>query len=337
MGYAEMKLGKRPKRHDARTLRLSRYLKAADEPAGAQPPAAVDYTHGIADWGVMLNDELGCCTIAAIGHAVQAWTVNALGRELTVPDSTILEYYEEWDGYNPVDPSSDQGGVELDVLNAWRKSKFAGHGLDAYVAIALSDSAATGAGANAIPQIATAIWLFGGAYIGIELPITAQKQDIWDVPANLGPDDEPGSWGGHAVYLVGYDMRDSGLGVRGSGAEAAAPEFTIQDSRFNIQDQSAKTGAVAPIQDSKFKIQDQSANPDSLIPKPESRTLTCITWGKPKKMTLAWFEKYCSEAYALVSTDWLQSNGLAPSGFDLDALEKDLQAVTVARCRMSVA
>jgi hypothetical protein len=297
-------------------LRLARYLIRAGQAQPLHPPVTVDYTRGITDWGVMLNDTLGCCTIAALGHAVQAWTANALGRELTVPDSTILEYYEQWDGYSPADPSSDQGGVELDVLNAWRKSKFAGHALDAYVAITLGDLNMP-ASANPLPQIATAIWLFGGAYIGIELPITAQKQDVWDVPAQVGPDDEPGSWGGHAVYLVGYDMRES-------GAEAA--DGPIQDSRFKIQDPNTQTPAVGPIQDSRFNIQD--TGPESLIPNPESRTLTCISWGKPKKMTLAWFQKYCSEAYALVSSDWLQSNGVAPSGFDLATLESDLQAVT---------
>ena len=78
---------------------------------GALPaaPARVDYTHGITDWGMMLNDQLGCCTIAAVGHAVQTWTANAMGRELTVPDSAILEHYEKWDGYNPADPSTRPG------------------------------------------------------------------------------------------------------------------------------------------------------------------------------------------------------------------------------------
>jgi len=53
---------------------------------------------------MMLNDRLGCCTISAVGHAVQTWTANALGRELTVPDSTILEYYEKWDAMTPPTP-----------------------------------------------------------------------------------------------------------------------------------------------------------------------------------------------------------------------------------------
>ena len=109
-----------------------------------------------------------------------------------------------------------------------------------------------------------AIWLFGGAYIGVELPISAQTQEVWDVPANSTPEDEPGSWGGHAIYLVAYDQK----------------------------------------------------------------TLTCITWGQLKKMTWRWFAQYCREAYGLVAKDWLEPSGVAPSGFDLAALENDLKLVT---------
>jgi len=45
-------------------------------------------------------------------------------------------------------------------------------------------------------------------------------------------------------------------------------------------------------------------------------------------MTWAWFEKYCSEAYALVSRDWLNAGAISPSGFDLITLENDLKMVT---------
>ena len=45
-------------------------------------------------------------------------------------------------------------------------------------------------------------------------------------------------------------------------------------------------------------------------------------------MTLAWFEKYCSEAYGLVSKEWLETTGISASGFDLATLEADLAGVT---------
>jgi hypothetical protein len=313
---ATMKLGKRPRRHDVRTLQMARYLTAAVQAQPLQPPASVDYTHGITDWGLMLNDQLGCCTIAAIGHAVQAWTASALGRELTVPDSTILKYYEKWDGYDPANPASDQGGVELDVLNEWRQQGFDGVSLDAYVEIGLSGVRCP------MSDVALAIWLFGGAYIGVELPIRAQDQDVWDLSAQLGPDDEPGSWGGHAVYLVGYDTRDSGLGTRELGNSGTRGSgLDIRDSGNGTRNTETESG------NSGFRIPN-SGDPQLPVPSTQPPTLTCITWGKPKKMTFSWFEKYCSEAYALVSKDWLNTSGISPSGFDLAALEQDLAAVT---------
>ena len=46
-------------------------------------------------------------------------------------------------------------------------------------------------------------WAFGGVYIGVQLPKSAQTQkDGWTVTS--GPDAKPGSWGGHCVNLVDY-------------------------------------------------------------------------------------------------------------------------------------
>lgn len=182
-----MKLGKKPARHDERTLKLASYLKPLPT-----PPTSCDYTKGVVDWGMMLNDTLGDCTIAGVGHAVQVWTLNRTG-EVTVPDSVILQYYEQWDGYNPADSSTDQGGVELDVLNKWRKAGFDGHALLAYADLEIAKH----------EHVMQSVFIFGGLYIGLNLPLSAQNQSAWDVVE--GPDGEPGSWGGHAVFVPGYN------------------------------------------------------------------------------------------------------------------------------------
>jgi len=240
--HSNMKLGKLVAKHDPRTLKLGKYLQLLT------PKPAVDWTKAIADWGMMLNDNLGCCTIAAMGHAMQVWTANSWSSEFTVPDSAILQKYEMWAGYNPADPSTDQGAVELDVLNKWRQSPpgFWGQKLLAY---AEPDPAN-------INHVKLATELFGGVYIGLSLPISAQTQAVWDVAD--GPNGEPGSWGGHAVFVPAYDA----------------------------------TG------------------------------LTCITWGQLKKMTWAFWAKYCDESHALLGADWV--NQKSPEGFDLATLQADL-------------
>jgi hypothetical protein len=56
--------------------------------------------------------------------------------------------------------------------------------------------------------------------------------------------------------------------------------------------------------------------------------LTCVTWGKLLRMTWGFFNTYCDEAHAVLSADWAVPGKVAPSGFNLSALQADLSAVT---------
>jgi len=188
--HSKMRLGRKAIKTDSRTLMLADYLTPTIPP----PPASADWTNGITGWGMMLNDQLGDCTIAGAAHAVQVWTANG-GGIVTVPDATIETVYEQWDGYVPGDPGTDNGGVELDVLNDWQKQGFAGHAL-----VAFADPKPA-----SLVEIHQSIALFGGVYIGLALPLTAQTQDVWDVVPGRGANSKKGSWGGHCVYVPKYD------------------------------------------------------------------------------------------------------------------------------------
>jgi hypothetical protein len=188
--HSQMKLGRKHVKTDSRTLKLGKYLKDG-LPA---PPHAKDWTNGIEHWGMMLNHIHGDCTIAAAAHAIQIWSINTK-REITLADERILHYYEKWDGFDPSNPKTDGGGVELDVLNNWQKTSFDEHKLIAYADPVFSN----------LEEIRQAIHLFGGVYIGLSLPTTAMKQEIWDVVPHGGDDAKPGSWGGHAVFVPKYD------------------------------------------------------------------------------------------------------------------------------------
>jgi len=188
--HSKMRLGRKAIKTDSRTLQLGDYLK----PSLPAPPPSVDWTSGITSWGMMLNDTLGDCTIAGVGHAIQVWSANT-GGIVTVADATIESYYEKWDGYVAGNPNTDSGGVELDVLNDWRQQGFDGHPL-----IAFADPKS----AN-LDEIRQSIALFGGVYIGLGLPVTAQNQDVWDVVKGGGANAQKGSWGGHCVFVPKYD------------------------------------------------------------------------------------------------------------------------------------
>jgi hypothetical protein len=193
--HSHMRLGKQAARHDPRTLLLGNYLK----PAGLPPPKpSVDWGAKVRQWPMMGNDKVGDCTCAAAGHLIEGWTANANGDPVILPDSAILGAYSAITGYVAGQPSTDRGANELDVLSYWRKTGFGGRRIVAYAALEPQNRT----------HVEDAIELFGGCYIGLALPASAQQQAVWSVPPG-GPSGTgaPGSWGGHAVPVVAYDQR----------------------------------------------------------------------------------------------------------------------------------
>ncbi|HWY22526.1 MAG TPA: hypothetical protein VNX26_14970 [Candidatus Acidoferrum sp.] len=195
----KLKLGKHAARHDPRTLLLASYATPA---LPAPPPKLNLATKVKGAWGMMDNDQLGDCTCAAAGHLIMEWTANAQSKMVTPPDAQIVDAYSAITGYNPTSGVNDNGAVELDVLNYWRQHGIAGHKIDAFIALEPSNHV----------HVMDAVWIFGGCYIGVALPKSAQAQtsskQTWSVPPQgTGGDGAPGSWGGHAVPVVAYDSR----------------------------------------------------------------------------------------------------------------------------------
>jgi hypothetical protein len=194
----KLKLGKSTARHDPRTLLMASYVTRSLPP----PPANFDLTSKVSHWGMMDNDQIGDCTCAAAGHLIMEWTANAAKKMVTPSDKQIVAAYSAVTGYNPTTGANDNGAVELDVLNYWRQSGIAGHKIGAYVALEPSNH----------NHIMDAVYVFGGCYIGVQLPISAQAQvqnhQPWSVaPGGATGDGKPGSWGGHAIPVVAYDGR----------------------------------------------------------------------------------------------------------------------------------
>ena len=251
--HEEVKLGKAAPRHDPRTLKLAAYLPAVLP----QIPASANFysrAQPAGNWGMMLNDQFGCCTCSAAGHMIEAWTGDA-GVLVVPPDDTILAAYEGACGYNPADPSTDRGGVEIDVLNYWRKVGVAGHKIGAYAAVNIRNQDHVRAGA----------YLFGGLYAGVQLPNSVRGASVWTVVGDgMTGASAAGSWGGHAVPVVGFDAE--GVWV--------------------------------------------------------------VTWGALTRVTWQFWAVYFDEAYAIISSDFLNAAGETSGGFNLTQLQSDLQAVT---------
>ena len=191
---SQMKLGKKAAVHDPRTLKLAKYLRQVDLP---EAPASVDWSAIVHDWGMMCNDRYGDCAIAGPGHKIQSDTANA-DHEVIIPDAEILGAYSAVSGFDPATGANDNGCVLLCVMKYWRKLGIGGHKIGAFSAISLGD----------IVTFRQALWLFEGLVIGLDLPVSAQNQEVWDVPPSgyVNGQGAAGSWGGHCVVVLAEDM-----------------------------------------------------------------------------------------------------------------------------------
>lgn len=181
--------GKRPAQPARPHLRLAVGIVQPLPP----PPESVLYDQ-VPDWGMEGNDEVGDCVEAYIAHAVEQITRYATGAEQIVPAGDTIRLYSAITGYDPRDPSTDQGTNMQDALTYWRKhGVFGGHMIAAYAAVNLTDW----------NEIENAVDLFGHVSIGFNFPDSAMDQfnsgSPWTVVKGSPVD------GGHCVMLIGYD------------------------------------------------------------------------------------------------------------------------------------
>jgi len=239
---AHFPLGKKKAVHSPKTLKLAAYTVQLPP-----PPASVDWTGKVPSFPMFANDRVGDCTIAAPGHMEQIWTANA-GRMFTPTEDQILADYSKITGYNPQDPTTDRGAIELDVLNAWRQNGIAGRKIRAFMAC------------HGLDDIKQSIALLGGVYFGFALPLSVRNKTSWDIDDSNPAYAEAGSWGGHAVNGAAYDQA----------------------------------------------------------------SITVISWGQKLVVSLPFVQRYCDEAYAIVTDDWIEADQKSPSGFNINQLMADL-------------
>lgn len=208
--FKHLRLGRSPARRDPRTLELANYIDVSALPP---IPSAQDWSGAVSSWPMYGNDELGDCTVAALGHMIECWSYNSGTPKM--PTVSVIEraYWETGDPSRATGRPgglTDTGRVELDVLNYWRKTGVNRDRILAYASVNPRNAA----------LVRAAVYLFGGVYIGLGLPVTAQTQHVWSVVGDgRTGSSAPGSWGGHAVNVVGYDANGLKLVTWGAPLE----------------------------------------------------------------------------------------------------------------------
>ena len=185
----DVKLGKKAARHDPRTFAYGDYRTAAE----AAPPQA-HWGHGL-PFAMLGNAQYGDCVEAGYAHQVQIWGDRA-GHTFVPTDAETLGAYTAITGFNPRDPSTDQGTEILAAVGYWKSTGLGGQKITAYASVNPLDAT----------QVKESIGWYGGAYIGVQLPLSAQSQVGTQWAVTTGSDAVAGSWGGHCVPLCGYDQ-----------------------------------------------------------------------------------------------------------------------------------
>ena len=191
-----MKLGKAPAKQDHRTLKLNAVLVTLPE-----IPTSYDCDENISvdvPLPMFANDTCGDCVIAGRAHQSLRFEAVEQSRLIEIVDKDVVqEYFKETGGV-------DTGLVVLDSLKAWRKGwrvsrrwlKRSKLNIYAFAQIDETNQ----------DEVEAAIYLLTGAGCGLQLPISASLQfdagETWDVTRKSSG---IGSWGGHYVYLVGYN------------------------------------------------------------------------------------------------------------------------------------
>lgn len=188
------KLGKKPARTDAVKFKLSNYV---DRSALPKPPARFGHEGMFpsAGWGMFGNDRVGDCVFAGAAHEHMIWCKEG-GKEVTFTDDNVISDYSAVTGYNPTDPSSDQG-TDMQAAADYRRrvgivdNQGVRHKVAAYLAI----------NPGSVTDHYIAMYLFSAVGIGIRFPASAWDQvkarKPWTRVANSPIE------GGHYICLLG--------------------------------------------------------------------------------------------------------------------------------------
>jgi hypothetical protein len=182
---SRFKLGRLPATRPAALKDLSVYA------AGPLPnPPATREVPGQHNLGGLYpidgNATYGDCTIAGVSHLLEAWNLET-GQKDAIPDETdIVQTYFSLTG------GEDTGLEESGVLKTWQTTGLFGNKIAAYAPVNPKD----------LLELHQAVAFYGGCYLGIECPESAQMQFSNGEPWTY-VDGSPIE-GGHCVAALGY-------------------------------------------------------------------------------------------------------------------------------------
>lgn len=195
----KFRLGLHPPVDGSIKLELKSFLNHEKLPT---PPADFGHWGLVTDWGMLANDQYGCCAEAGACHQTMVWDAESKGP-VSFTNAACLDNYTQITGFDVNNPDSDQGTQLSDLAKYWQNTGIVDannvrHKIVAFMSIQPGN----------LNELWTATYLFGSVGLGFALPDSAMDQtkagQVWDVV--------PGATieGGHYVPCFG---RKDGIAV----------------------------------------------------------------------------------------------------------------------------
>jgi hypothetical protein len=149
-------------------------------------------------WGMLMNDQLGCCVVSGAEHETMLWTAESGGAVAQFSDRVTVTNYSLLGNYVPGDPDTDQGcdmlhaaemRIKHGILDATGKTHKLG------IALELD----SGPGYLNLDQFWYALYYFDGVGLGIGVTQQMQEDFADEKPWTAASYDPTAVIGGHYV------------------------------------------------------------------------------------------------------------------------------------------
>jgi hypothetical protein len=182
-------LGKLPVKAHPNTLSLDKYLT----PILPFLRSSVAWERKVTNWSMLGNDQYGDCVEAAAGNTIMTMTSQS-GIEYSPTTNQILQDYTNITGFDPNNPSSDNGTVMVDALAYYVKTGIVGRKILGWASVKIDSS---------LWEFKQAISLFGTVLTGFNFPQSAMDQFNAGQPWRI--DTASPIVGGHCIAVSEYD------------------------------------------------------------------------------------------------------------------------------------
>jgi hypothetical protein len=203
-------------KHDERTLKLRDIINELDKVK--KIPAQHNWGNRIKpdhNWGDYGNLKLNNCTFVTAAYLLMIWKSYKEDRIYRPGVKQIVNDYSKLikdnrKGGKSINTLLNEGGKPIEaikVLKHWRKKGIDGHKIVAFAKLTFNHKK------DQKEELKRAVYLYGGCYIGINIPRSVEKQwqqnKKWTIVPGLPRGDARRKlWFSHALLVTGYNEKE---------------------------------------------------------------------------------------------------------------------------------